>query len=68
MTKVKGSGYHQGQVMDVADYVFPSQVRAAENAGGDISRGPVIFFYLITRLSSASFIFCDAFYYILSET
>lgn len=26
MTKVKGFGYHQGQVMDVADYVFPSQV------------------------------------------
>ncbi|CAG04783.1 unnamed protein product [Tetraodon nigroviridis] len=25
MTKVKGFGYHQGQVMDVADYVFPSQ-------------------------------------------
>lgn len=29
MTKVKGFGYHQGQVMDVADYVFPSQVRDA---------------------------------------
>lgn len=26
MTKVKGVGYHQGRVMDVADYVFPSQV------------------------------------------
>lgn len=26
MTKVKGFGYHHGQVMDVADYVFPSQV------------------------------------------
>uniref|UniRef100_A0A3Q3VPK2 P2X purinoceptor n=1 Tax=Mola mola TaxID=94237 RepID=A0A3Q3VPK2_MOLML len=25
MTKVKGVGYHQGRVMDVADYVFPSQ-------------------------------------------
>lgn len=35
MTKVKGVGYHQGQVMDVADYVFPSQVCAADNAGGD---------------------------------
>lgn len=26
MTKVKGFGYHHNQVMDVADYVFPSQV------------------------------------------
>ncbi|XP_075902819.1 P2X purinoceptor 3a [Nelusetta ayraudi] len=25
MTKVKGFGYHHDQVMDVADYVFPSQ-------------------------------------------
>nr|WGS94582.1 P2X3a [Lateolabrax maculatus] len=25
MTKVKGFGYHQGRVMDVADYVFPQQ-------------------------------------------
>ncbi|XP_044061231.1 P2X purinoceptor 3a [Siniperca chuatsi] len=25
MTKVKGFGYHQDQVMDVADYVFPQQ-------------------------------------------
>ncbi|KAM3867151.1 P2X purinoceptor 3a [Diretmus argenteus] len=25
MTKVKGFGYHHNQVMDVADYVFPSQ-------------------------------------------
>ncbi|KAM9356691.1 P2X purinoceptor 3a [Symphorus nematophorus] len=25
MTKVKGFGYHHGQVMDVADYVFPQQ-------------------------------------------
>lgn len=31
MTKVKGFGYHQGQVMDVADYVFPSQVRGLDN-------------------------------------
>lgn len=31
MTKVKGFGYHQGQVMDVADYVFPSQVRGPDN-------------------------------------
>uniref|UniRef100_A0A672ITE0 P2X purinoceptor n=1 Tax=Salarias fasciatus TaxID=181472 RepID=A0A672ITE0_SALFA len=26
MTKVKGFGYHNNRVMDVADYVFPSQV------------------------------------------
>lgn len=32
MTKVKGFGYHHNQVMDVADYVFPSQVG---NARGD---------------------------------
>lgn len=29
MTKVKGFGYHHNQVMDVADYVFPSQVGTA---------------------------------------
>ncbi len=27
MTKVKGFGYHQDRMMDVADYVFPQQVR-----------------------------------------
>lgn len=32
MTKVKGFGYHQNRVMDVADYVFPQQVRDADNA------------------------------------
>lgn len=32
MTKVKGFGYHHNQVMDVADYVFPTQVG---NARGD---------------------------------
>lgn len=31
MTKVKGFGYHHGQVMDVADYVFPSQVCGPNN-------------------------------------
>lgn len=32
MTKVKGFGYHQGQVMDVADYVVPSQVCVVDHA------------------------------------
>lgn len=48
MTKVKGSGYHQGQVMDVADYVFPSQVRAADNTGTDpLSDELLSSFYLV---------------------
>lgn len=41
MTKVKGFGYHQGRVMDVADYVFPQQVcdpvNIQVNAHTDIS-------------------------------
>lgn len=32
MTKVKGFGNHNNRVMDVADYVFPSQVRDPDNA------------------------------------
>lgn len=31
MTKVKGFGYHHDRVMDVADYVFPSQVCDPDN-------------------------------------
>lgn len=31
MTKVKGFGYHNGRVMDVADYVFPQQVCGPDN-------------------------------------
>lgn len=36
MTKVKGFGYHQDQVMDVADYVLPPQVCDPDNAQTDI--------------------------------
>lgn len=31
MTKVKGYGYHNNRVMDVADYVFPQQVCNSDN-------------------------------------
>lgn len=31
MTKVKGFGYHQNRIMDVADYVYPPQVCGTDN-------------------------------------
>lgn len=38
MTKVKGFGYHHDQVLDVADYVFPSQVCDYDNTWRSVSR------------------------------
>lgn len=38
MTKVKGFGYHHDRVMDVADYVFPSQVRDHDNTRFEICK------------------------------
>lgn len=49
MTKVKGFGYHHGQVMDVADYVVPSQVCVWLITLAEISDQVMSPFELITR-------------------